>query len=381
MDLSEFETHVCLVSHEAAANFLPAVSEEVKPKNIVLIETKEMLEQADYLKKAFKRAIPGVKVFDLKLEDSWDIEKTTKQIYEYFSQNSFATPILNATGGHKLMMLGAYQAFYVLNYPVFYFRIDQGDIQLITLDEQQVKINTIKCEPNLEHYLLAYGYRIDISNKKEELNFDYSRKELCETLIKNYSVYSNGIRAINYMAMTTKNKQSLTYLLDRSTDKYPALIALLEEFEKYKTLKLSADKVEFSSEANRQFVNGGWLESYVYDAICKIVQGKKIAKNISIVTDSRVNNEIDVAFVYDNRLYLVECKTSSDQEKFKDHLYKIDSLAKIGGTHVKKILISYHKINDETTRERAKVNHIDIIDGENLSRLTEDLKKCLKKSI
>lgn len=381
MDLSEFKTHVCLVSHEAAANFLPAVAEGIRPENIVLIETDKMHRQAKDLTNAFERAIPGVKVSSLVLTDSWDIEKITEEICQFFSNNKFPTPILNATGGHKLMMLGAYRAFFVLNYPVFYFRIDHDDIQLITPDDKQVKINIIKCEPNLEHYLLAYGYRILSTKEKVEAPFDYSRKELCQTLIRNYSVYSDGVRAINFMATTTKANPSLTYSLDKGTNKNPALIALLEEFEKYKTLKLTSDKVSFSNEADRQFVNGGWLESYVYDALCQIVQGKKLAKNITISTDSDVKNEIDVAFVYANRLYLIECKTSSDPEKFKDYLYKIDSLGKIGGTHVKKILISYHKIEDKATKERAKANRIDIIDGENLFRLTENLKKCLSKNM
>ena len=382
MDLSEFDTHVCLVSREAAANFLPAISEGIKPKNIVLIETKEMLQEANNLKEALKRAIPEVKVFDFELHDSWNIEEITKQIYDYFSAHKFPTPILNVTGGHKLMMLGAYRAFVKLKCSIFYFRIGPDDIQLITSDDRQVKINTIKCEPNLEHYLLAYGYRIDTSNKKEEVAFNYSRKELCETLIKNYSVYSDGIRSVNFIASTVQKNHSLTYSLDKNINNNQSLIALLEEFQKCKILRLTSDQVEFSSEADRQFVNGGWLESYVYDAVCKIVQGKKLAKNITIFSNSEENsevkNEIDVAFFYGNRFYLIECKTSSDQEKVQDYLYKIDSLGKIGGTHVKKILISYHKIENKAARERAEANHIDIIDGEKLSRLTENLKKCLK---
>lgn len=379
LDQMEFETHVCLVSREAAANFLPAVSEGFKPKYVVLVVTKEMDQQAESLKEAFKRAIPGVQVFNLTLSSSWNIEKTTDEISKFLLDNDLPSPVLNATGGHKLMMLGAYRAFYLHDRPVFYFRVEQGDIQLITPNDKQEKISTIKCEPNLEHYLLAYGYRIDSSAKKSERAFDYIHKELCETLIKNHSTYSDGMKAINYLATEAEKNGSLNVSY---SDKNPAVVALLEEFEKYKILKISSDKVNFASESDRQFANGGWLESYVYDAVCQIIQGKKLAKNITILSlDSNVKNEIDVAFVYANRLYLIECKTSSEQSKFSDFIYKIDSLGKIGGTKVRKILISYQEIQDRGTLERAKANKVDIIDGKDLVRLIENLKKCLKKDI
>lgn len=375
----EFETHVCLVSKEAAANFLPAVSEGFNPKNIVLVETNEMHQQAESLKKAFKRAIPGVQIFDLVLSDSWNIEATTDDISTFLLDHDLPTPVLNATGGHKLMMLGAYRAFDLHDQPVFYFHVEKGDIQLITPNDKQETIRTIKCEPNLEHYLLAYGYQIDSSARKSESAFDYTHKELCETLIKNHSTYAGGMRSVNFIASEAEQNNSLTVTY---SDKNPAVIALLEEFEKYKTLKISPDKVAFASEAERQFINGGWLESYVYDAVCQIVQGKKLAKNITILSlDSNVKNEIDVAFVYSNRLYLIECKTSSVQDKFSDYVYKIDSLGKIGGTKVRKILISYQEIRDKGTLARAKDYNIDIIDGKDLIRLTENLKKCLKKDI
>lgn len=377
---SKFETHVCLVSHEAAANFLPALSEGFKPKHVILVETNKMHQQAEALKEAFRRAIPGIQVSILELTDSWDIEKITDQISSYILDKNFPTPILNATGGHKLLMLGAYRAFYLLERPVFYFRIDHDDIQLITPNDKQVKIRTIKCEPNLEHYLLAYGYQIDTSTRKNESIFDYARKELCETLIKNHSIYSNSIRSVNFIASEAEKSNSLTYSPYPSNN--PTLVALFEEFEKYQTLKITSDRIIFNSEADRQFVNGGWLESYVYDAVCAIVQGKKLAKNITILSsDSKIKNEVDVAFVYANRLYLIECKTSSMQDKFSDFVYKIDSLGKIGGTQVRKILISYQEIRDLSTRERAKANHVDIIDGKDLARLKENLKKCLKKNI
>lgn len=376
-----FDTHVCLVSDEAAANFLPAVSTGFKPKKIILVVTPTMKGNARSLAEAFRRAIPAVEIDEIAIPSPWDIQSITDNIVTYFDSRDHSSVVLNATGGTKLMMIGAYRAFEMLECPVFYFQITSGDILLLSMDEAK-RIRTIATEPSLEHYLLAYGYIASAPDAGKEIPFDSKKKELCDELIKNYSSYADSIRTINFIAGEAEQKKSLVFSFKDypNIERSPKVMALLEEFEKYGTLEIKSDQVRFASVADRQFVNGGWLESYAYDQFCHVVSGKKIAKNITLspLSSGKLKNEIDVAFVYNNRLYLVECKTSSDQKKFNDYIYKMDSLGQLGGHYVRKILVSYQEIKNENGNplERAEKSHIKIIQGRKLNNLAKELESC-----
>jgi len=137
----------------------------------------------------------------------------------------------------------------------------------------------------------------------------------------------------------------------------------------------------------RRFWSGEWFEEYTYsrildeyteignDAIAKSV---KVYRKGSIVND----NEIDVAFVKDNNLYIIECKVSmhgfgsTDQETVEKYLYKIAAIMKDLGLKVNSYLFTLHKMNKFSQNTLKNIDKRRLIlginglfDGPRLSKL------------
>jgi hypothetical protein len=100
-----------------------------------------------------------------------------------------------------------------------------------------------------------------------------------------------------------------------------------------------------------QFLTGGWLETFIWGVLSKysndlsifdvrlgIHPGKKLDKKASI---KEVKNDWDIAFMYDQSLRFVECKTG-DQEHDptgNETLYKVEAVKKqLGALNIKSYL-------------------------------------------
>ena len=162
---------------------------------------------------------------------------------------------------------------------------------------------------------------------------------------------------------------------------------MIELFQSYDLLDLNNEFIQFASDQTRFFVNGGWLEDHVFDTLLssrKILQIQDAAQGMEIlrsVTRQPVKNELDVCFLSNNRLHVIECKTKRFQQV--DHadspgaetLYKLDSLADIlGGNHGKGMLVSYLPVS-KWDRQRARDLQIEVCAANELKNLEQTLKK------
>ena len=91
-----------------------------------------------------------------------------------------------------------------------------------------------------------------------------------------------------------------------------------------------------------------------------------------------VPNELDVAFLRNNRLHLIECKTRKFAHDDEDApgpeaLYKLETLTDLtGGLQARAMLISYRELRG-TLHARAADLGVSICAGEDLQRLREHL--------
>jgi len=103
------------------------------------------------------------------------------------------------------------------------------------------------------------------------------------------------------------------------------------------------------------------------------------------VQGSPVTNELDVAFLADNRLHLIECKTKrfdsnqSPEAQVAATLYKLDTLRDyMGGNDARAMLVSYRNLGNPP-RLRASEFDIKICDGQGIQRLESVLTKWIGK--
>lgn len=138
----------------------------------------------------------------------------------------------------------------------------------------------------------------------------------------------------------------------------------------------------------RRYLGGEWFEEYVYLRIKRDfkLRDEDIAKSVKIcrLSSTSNDNELDVVFVRDNALYVIECKVSmtgygkEPKSVVDEYLYKLAAISKDFGLRVNSYIFTLHqmwrfaKATQENMSKRMRILGIrDIIDG---PKLTQPLK-------
>ena len=169
----------------------------------------------------------------------------------------------------------------------------------------------------------------------------------------------------------------------------PQLAELIDRFGAAGYVSREGDRLIFPGEDERFFVNGGWLELYVFDRL-QHLRGElramqDLGRNVRVERDTRsgaIPNELDVAVLAENRLYLVECKTrqwhGGANGPGAESLFKLEALTDLlGGLQARGMLVSYQDLPDHDRRRAADLR-IGVCAGPQIQRLGELLKKWIR---
>src|SRR5690606_22297769 len=163
---------------------------------------------------------------------------------------------------------------------------------------------------------------------------------------------------------------------------------LFDRLEAESLIDTQRDSIHFTSEANRDLCNGLWLEELCYKEAEKLkgtLGGKlqDVGRSLQISGQGKgrepVDNELDLALLYDNRFFLVECKTRNFTDKgdpdVESALYKLVTLRRnVGGLYGKGMLVSAYPVADKHKRRAAALD-IAICDG---ASGVANIQSCLK---
>lgn len=104
-----------------------------------------------------------------------------------------------------------------------------------------------------------------------------------------------------------------------------------------------------------------------------------------VAPDGATRNEIDAAFLYRNRLHLIECKTANlaspgrgGDSKGADAVYKLENLRKMGGIAAKGMLIDYRGSLSDADRKRAQESGIAVVGGNQVRNLAEKIRDWVR---
>ncbi len=278
---------VTIVSKQTIPNILFIKEKQQAVDKFVFINTAYTVE-GKFSKRIEKVCrIKAVDVVNVQVaeEDTWAIRKAIAdrlQEEELSLQDKY---LVNITGGTKLMMLGV-QSFFnekTTNAEFYYIAFPN------TTKYQKLHLNQspewfdLSNRINLEDYLLAHG--INIASKQEALfkSFEYTKE--------------------------------LTLL----------------DMENNKTRK-KQDR-EHTEDDKRYYQWNGFFEEYMYAMFkthlqlddAQIGLSVKTLQPITDVTDD-ADHEIDIMFVYENHLYVVECKTGIREKLFEEMVFRLYSI-------------------------------------------------------
>jgi hypothetical protein len=370
------QIQVMLVSEQAAPNLLPALDPAMKPREAVLLVSQKMSQRAQALQAVLTEV--GIQTQSVPLPDEHDMAALEHALMNVAAQRDGQSLALNVTGGNKLMALAAQAVAQAAGWPAFYVDVDTD--QIIWLDKTR-PAQALSQQLRLRHYLRGYGHTLAQGIERPQPNAAW--QTLLQDLIANVGSLEEAIGQLNQLSQQADKTLRAT-LSPRQRDHH-GLDALLRKFEQAQVLKRQGDQLVFPSEAARGFANGGWIEHHVYQTVCQVTGDLSIrdkAANLQVQDSSGQPNEIDVAFMARNRLFVVECKTARmnhpDDQKANDTLYKLaENCRRIGGLGTRGMLATYRPLRASEQR-LAQALGIEIVAGRELSRLGERLKQWVK---
>lgn len=374
--------HICLISDQLLANFLPIKLE--RPDKVFIISTQYTEKRG--LSERFEKLlallnIPVQRAKSLAPDDNFSqLHEYFISVYDEITALNADNITLNLTGGTKLMSLAAYEMLNADCQRVIYTNTQAGKI-----DELRTKTSTPL--PNLltvEEYLISYGVSPKNYNNQSSdwIGLVKSRRSLSKQLADFFSKDKRFLSTLNYkVQQAVSKKRNSTYIeLTRPKQSFdrliPAQINLLKQCQTFKLIDCSENNsINFCSAEAAQYLGGFWLEEYAY-LIATDVGFDEIRCGQAIQWDKVTRNELDMVIVHNNRLLIMECKTrryDKDRRKDNDSIYKLDSVAEdLRGLYGSKWLLSVDDI-DERTKKRAKSQGVKVIAGEQITKLKKHL--------
>jgi len=372
-------THVCLVGGEPVANVTPALDPLFAPEEVVLVTPHRQKHAANWLQAVLEPR--GVKVSRWSVGDAYDLGAVRDRIFDLLAEREGQSLALNVTGGTRPMSLAAYEVFRQFDQPVFY--IDPRTDDLVWLFHPAYPDGAPKHDLadriKLGPYMAVHGAHIEATGPAQGV--PKALRALCDDLIAHVEALAKPLATLNYLAGTAERSlysDEMGYGLLKRDD----LQALIDRFAAAGCLGRAGDRLVFPDEERRFFVQGGWLEAHVFGTVFGLRKQRPMLQDIGrgvqiarTAGGGDVRNEIDVAFIADNRLFVVECKTAclDRDDAGTVALYKLDSIrAVLDDAHGSAMLVSFRPLRPHQLRRAQELN-IQIVSGAELANLESRL--------
>ncbi len=394
------KVHICLMSDQLLANYLPA--KQLKPDAVLLVNTKYVLDKKLDRRIKTLLELQGIKVTSFSTlapdENYVQLLEFFDELKTYLQAQPWTDITLNITGGTKLMSLAAYQSLREHCQQIIYVNTQKEQIQLFQRNE------FIKLESQLigvDEYLFVHGVHANEQDVVNEgwLKVANSRRLLTEQFVKfanhpdnEWFIGSLNFQASNAVKRIRLSNGSYVSKLQEPTRKFKAVTypasQLLQACQDYGLLSYNGKKeITIASIEAAHYLSGIWLEEYCYFlgkelGIHDVRCSQPIIWEEGSSKKKPVDNEVDVLFVPNNRMLIIECKTASLDSNVSDSneiIYKLDSIASdFRGLYGNIWLLSARQIKDERILNRAKSQKINVIHGAQLVNLEDEIKKWAK---
>ncbi|MDM8565569.1 DUF1887 family CARF protein [Candidatus Halobeggiatoa sp. HSG11] len=369
--------HLCLVHNTATANVTPALDPDFRPNEVILLHGPKENYHADCIEAVLKPT--GIKISRWQIQDTRDVEHICERILELMVEREHDDIALNASGGTRPMSIAANEVFKEFNKPIFYVNPKTDCVSWI--NRREFPSFNVADRIKLPAFLHAHG--AEVSQQGKRSGVPHNLRSLTQQLVEHAEILAKPLAAINWLAQQAE-KDLKSPILSIRQQNWDELQVLIRQFAELELLEYRDNCLLFKDEAARFFVNGGWLEVYAYGLLYglrgDIPQIQDVGRSIELSRDSTglaVKNELDVAFLHNNHLYIIECKTkrfvNTGQEQADSHaadaLYKLDTLKwLLGGVRTKVMLVSYQPLSP-WDKQRAKDLEIEICTANQLVRL------------
>ncbi len=373
--MKRFGTHIIMVSGQPTPNVLPVMDKTIRPDEVILCTTDDMREKAAILERYFTNRQIRSRRFEL--GSAYDYSTLQSKFLDLAVEldDKRAEVGVNLTGGTKLMIIAAQRVFGD-DFNCFYVNPERNSIQRISDDKlPEYKIaNQLK----IKDFFEIHGFRVISAESNRAI--PEKTDTLCKQLLSSFHKFGSTLKTLNHLASRAAESGTLSIqneIPEKSWD-------LLKLFQDHGAIQYYDDlKLEFGNVEDRKFCQGFWLEDWVWlslKELSRTISIQDYAASIQIESRNGVRNEIDAAFLYENRLYLIECKTAdlTGDGKSAAPLYKLDSIHSLPGLFTRAILVSYLPVEPHG-KQRAEDLRIRVIEKGDLLGLPSHLRNLLTR--
>ena len=299
------------------------------------------------------------------VEDS--VEDISSKLNKWFAKeiSDEDNIIVNLTGGTKIMSIGVYDFFKERKSTIYYLPIGKNIYEQI-FPSVKHREHELRFRISLKDYLISYG--IDIKSK-----------DIYETLKdKEYTKY--------FFRKFLNNQIDMGVIDELRKERDKKEIPLDEKTRSFlKKINFDTKKEGILTKKEINYLTGGWFEEYTYNLARKHIQldDDKIGLSVQI-SNANTQNEFDIMFVYENVLYVIECKTAlrdNGRNLLNDTLYKLSALKKSFGLSAKSYLFTLDKnLREEEGNVKSDYqNRADLLNIELVDRVVLSDNNKLKK--
>ena len=327
-----------IISEQTIPNILFIKQFEGQTDGYVFVSTQKMNQQGQLQAIIEVCQIPAnnYQVITVNEESLADVETQLEALH--FNRSTHY--LVNITGGTKIMSLGVYSFFSRFNSQMYYLPIGKNDCKQIFPPANETVL-ALQHRVSLQQYLQAYG--ICITNL-HHINSLVQSPAVTQTFLKNKVSLSPLIRSLR----AYKEQQKITHLPLRNL---PPELSTLNNL--LQSLHFTPQKPNELNENELNYLLGQWLEEYVYSTIKNLFGlDARFMGNSVAIHRQQVANELDVVLIYNNTIYVIECKTGLNKLIFDQTAYKLNALKKEFGLHVKSAIVCLNVFKDITNRLR-----------------------------
>ncbi|MBU0500258.1 MAG: DUF1887 family protein [Gammaproteobacteria bacterium] len=359
--------HLCLVSDQPVPSLTPLIDPALGVQRAVLVAAPERVEAAEGLARALDHYRIPAEI--IRLGDGYDLgslETAFGALRDRFPEGL----AVNITGGTKLMAIAAWESFNRPQDRIYYVQLRSDSIDW--LRPVGLPSHPVGDRLRIEPYLLAQGarYRKEVPPLRTALN--QGRQQLAERFLRNKQFHAK------LLSFTEKIAGSSFTEISRLKD--PLALHLTQA-------GLLSHDIEQSRKAMVAFNKGGWLEELIFTYIDRMRTNDPLihdlVRRLVILRGSQISpleNEIDVACLRDNTLFLIECKSGRlfNRDEQQEILRKLAFLRdRFGGLRSRCMLVSRRGFT-EPIRERARELRVDLLVASEPEKLRQGLQQWIQ---
>lgn len=314
-----------------------------------------------------------------------------KERLSSFDFDKYERLLFNITGGTKIMTLASYDFFKSKGAEIYYLTgFKNGCLKLDDAsDECSMSETHSIANLTLEEYLLSYGF-IPTKSKRSDVSDD-----LLETTFKAYcNGYFNDLDALRLLRENRNSKNGI------KGDDFEKIRDFLSKAGYTSKVQNKLDKSEC------RYLTGEWFEEYIGRHIqdelglsdeniyvgCKISKVVPISSPLNDVKSilgeepdaHKTDNEIDVMFMYNGKIHLIECKTAIMDVRYEngelvenniltDTIYKFDSIKSKFGLRAESYIFTMSDFKEIIANSKNRNNEVkkfkQLLDRASLSRI------------